>query len=248
MDNLIPITNNKQGDRIVSAKNLYNFLEVGSDFNHWCKRMFEYGFEQDKDFTPFLTESIGGRPGTDYALTMDCAKEISMLQRTDRGKQARQYFIEKEKEALSFRPVLTRRQMAEAVIEAENRIDRLEIEGHQKDTQLQLQAPMIEIWKKAMNNEGLLLMSQVAKIICKKLGRNKLYTRLRAAGVIFKKGTEPYQVYIEKGYFVIKEKFIQTGTGERLVMTTYVTQSGLLWLNDNFGDQAPVRKQIQMVM
>lgn len=60
--------------------------------------MFEYGFDESKDFSPFLTESTGGRPQTDYALTLDTAKEIAMLQRSDKGKQARQYFIECEKQ------------------------------------------------------------------------------------------------------------------------------------------------------
>ena len=59
--------------------------------------MFEYGFEEGIDFTPFLAESTGGRPSIDYALTLDTAKEISMLQRTDKGKLARKYFIECEK-------------------------------------------------------------------------------------------------------------------------------------------------------
>ncbi len=59
--------------------------------------MFEYGFEREKDFTLISAKSTGGRPSTDYALSLDCAKEISMLQRTEKGKQARLYFIACEK-------------------------------------------------------------------------------------------------------------------------------------------------------
>lgn len=81
----------KDGRRIVSARELHTFLEVRTDFTNWCKRMFEYGFIEGQDFTPILEKSTGGRPSTDYGLTLDCAKEISMLQRTDKGKQARQY-------------------------------------------------------------------------------------------------------------------------------------------------------------
>lgn len=71
--------------------------------------MFDYGFEEDKDFTPISGKTIspkGGRPSMDYALTLDCAKEISMLQRSDKGKQARQYFIAMEKQALAPRSTL----------------------------------------------------------------------------------------------------------------------------------------------
>lgn len=98
MNGLIKITTDGQGSSVVSAKELYEYLEVKSEFAKWCSRMFEYGFEKEKDFSPILTESTGGRPGIDYALTLDTAKEIAMLQRTEKGKRARQYFIECEKQ------------------------------------------------------------------------------------------------------------------------------------------------------
>jgi anti-repressor protein len=97
MEDLITITE-QDSKQIVSARELYDFLEINTDFTNWCKRMFEYGFEEGKDFTPILGKSSGGRPSMDYALTLDTAKEISMIQRTDKGKQARQYFIACEKQ------------------------------------------------------------------------------------------------------------------------------------------------------
>jgi anti-repressor protein len=66
--------------------------------------MFEYGFEDGKDFVPILEETNIGRPSTDYALTLDTAKEISMIQRSEKGKQARQYFIACEKQL--FAPMI----------------------------------------------------------------------------------------------------------------------------------------------
>lgn len=98
MQELIKVNTTAQGSQVVSARDLYGFLEVKTEFSKWCSRMFEYGFDESKDFSPFLTESTGGRPQTDYALTLDTAKEIAMLQRSDKGKQARQYFIECEKQ------------------------------------------------------------------------------------------------------------------------------------------------------
>ncbi len=101
MEELIKINANYAGIRSVSARELHEFLEVNSNFTTWCKRMFEYGFEDGKDFIPFLEESTGGRPSINYALTLDTAKEISMIQRSAKGRQARQYFIECEKIAKS---------------------------------------------------------------------------------------------------------------------------------------------------
>lgn len=97
MQELIKVTTDPQGGNVVSARELHQYLEIKTDFSDWCKRMFGYGFEEDVDFTTILWKSTGGRPSTDFALTIDTAKEIAMLQRTEKGKQARQYFIECEK-------------------------------------------------------------------------------------------------------------------------------------------------------
>ncbi|ELY1979198.1 antA/AntB antirepressor family protein [Flavobacterium psychrophilum] len=97
MNQLITITENN-GNKAVSARELHAFLEVKTDFKDWMPRMIEYGFEEGLDFSSFLSESTGGRPSKEYALTLDTAKEISMLQRTDKGKQARRYFIAIEKQ------------------------------------------------------------------------------------------------------------------------------------------------------
>lgn len=98
MNQLIPTSTDEQGNILVSGRDLHGFLEVGKDFSTWFKDMTNYGFEEGKDFTPISGKSNGGRPRTEYAMTLDMAKEISMIQRNDKGKQARQYFIEVEKE------------------------------------------------------------------------------------------------------------------------------------------------------
>lgn len=92
----------EQGEKkIVSARQLHDFLETKDHFTQWCKRMFEHGFVENIDyeavhiFVP-AKNGIGGTNKTDYALSIDCAKEIAMVQRTEKGKQARLYFIECE--------------------------------------------------------------------------------------------------------------------------------------------------------
>ena len=84
----------------VSARELHNFLEIGTRFDKWFRRMCEYGFNENDDFIRVAQKcpTLGGiQTIIDYAITIDMAKEISMIQRTEKGKQARQYFIQCEK-------------------------------------------------------------------------------------------------------------------------------------------------------
>jgi anti-repressor protein len=99
MNELIKIQE-KEGKQLVSARDLHTFLEVKTDVILWCKRMFEYGFEEGQDYTALKTENPVNQQVTiqDFALTLDCAKEISMIQRSEKGKEARQYFIKCEKQ------------------------------------------------------------------------------------------------------------------------------------------------------
>lgn len=101
MNELIKITTNEEGKQLVSARELHKGLEIKTPFHKWIPRMIEYGFEENKDFIVediFVPNSNGGKQTQkDYAMTLDMAKEISMIQRSELGKQFRQYFIECEK-------------------------------------------------------------------------------------------------------------------------------------------------------
>ena len=83
----------------VSARDLHEGLEISTRFNDWFPRMAEYGFLEGKDFYSKMskTSDKGGRPSVDYEITVDMAKQICMIQRTDKGKQYREYFLELEK-------------------------------------------------------------------------------------------------------------------------------------------------------
>lgn len=95
MNDLIKV--NYDSERpMVSARELHRFLEVGTHFKDWFPRMCEYGFTENIDFCSILSESTGGRPSTGYQITIPMAKELCMLQRTEKGKQARLYFISLE--------------------------------------------------------------------------------------------------------------------------------------------------------
>ena len=85
----------------VSARELHTFLEVQTRFNDWiAARINEYEFIENQDFVSFTENSVkpkGGRPSQEYYITLDMAKELAMIERNDKGRQARRYFIECEK-------------------------------------------------------------------------------------------------------------------------------------------------------
>ena len=91
MNELIKITN-KDGINTVNARELHAFLEVGKDFSTWIKdRIEQFEFVENQDFivfTNFGENPSGGRPSKDYHLTMDMAKELSMVERNEKGKQS----------------------------------------------------------------------------------------------------------------------------------------------------------------
>jgi anti-repressor protein len=94
---LVPVYKNSQEKRLVNARELHEWLESGQDFSDWIKgRIEQYGFIENKDFSIILGKSTGGRPSKEYIITLDMAKELSMVERTEKGKEARQYFIKCE--------------------------------------------------------------------------------------------------------------------------------------------------------
>ena len=103
VNQLIPITPSTINGEVVNtidARELHVFLEVQTRFDKWFdRRVVEYGFLDGSDFCPILAESSGGRPRIEYVLTLDMGKELSMVERTSKGKEARLFFIEMEKRA-----------------------------------------------------------------------------------------------------------------------------------------------------
>ena len=104
---LIPVSTSiisNESVQTVDARVLHTFLESKEEFAHWIKqRIDQYGFIENQDFVSFRENSQkpkGGRPSKEYTLTLDTAKELSMVERNEKGKQARQYFIECEKRML----------------------------------------------------------------------------------------------------------------------------------------------------
>lgn len=110
MQELIKITE-QNGQQIVSARDLHQFLNSKKDFSDWIKmRINKYGLIDGVDFTTFQGKTSNGRPSTEYALTLDAAKELAMVEGNAKGKEARQYFIACEKKLREVVPVIPKSQ------------------------------------------------------------------------------------------------------------------------------------------
>ena len=132
----------REGRQLVSGRELHEFLEIRTKYKDWFRRMVEYGFEEEIDFIRVAqkraTNNLKNPVTTviDHAISIDMAKEISMIQRTEKGKIARQYFINCEKKLkevkklspmelmeLQFKAL---KEQEEKIAQVENRVDKLE--------------------------------------------------------------------------------------------------------------------------
>lgn len=202
MDELIPLTE-REGAQAVMGRDLHTFLEVGAEYRHWFPRMVDYGFEEGKDYAvknDRVRDSLGReRPAVNHVISLDMAKEIAMIQRTEKGKQARQYFIEVEKRHRQAQPVMTGKElMAAALIEADATIQELE----QKNTEL---APKAQSWDHLAAPGGDYAVAAAAKVLSRdpniQVGRNQLFTRMHELGWIFRtQGKRAHwEAYQDKG-------------------------------------------------
>lgn len=200
----------------VSARELHEFLEVKTAYKDWFPRMCEYGFAEGQDFCSFLSESTGGRPAQDAQLTIDMAKEICMLQRNDKGKQARQYFLQLEKDWNSPEKV-----MARALQIADHKIHRLEAE-------VEANRPKVLFADAVAAAKTSILIGELAKLLkqngVKDMGQNRLFDWMRNNGyLIRRKGTDynmPTQRSMELGLMEIKETSISHADGHVSVSKT----------------------------
>lgn len=245
MDGLIKV--DFSADRLtVSARDLHGFLEVNTPYHKWFPRMCEYGFTEGADFWTFLSESTGGRPGGDAALTIDMAKEICMLQRNEKGKQARQYFIQLEKDWNSPEKV-----MARALKIADVKIKGLEADNAALQAQIAADAPKVIFAGAVSVSSDTILIGELAKILKQNgvpnMGQNRLFERLREEHyLISREGANynmPTQRAMEMGLFAIKETTIARGDGRpKIAATVKVTGKGQIYFVNHFlrKDAAPV--------
>jgi anti-repressor protein len=155
---LIPISINENQEPIVSGRALHEFLEIETPYKKWFDRMVEYEFIENIDYAEVMNKNVQkpqrGRPSTDHALKLDMAKELSMIQRNEKGKQARQYFIQVEKDFNSPEKV-----MARALKIAKKTIYSLQLETKQKDQIIGELKPKADYTDQILSNRSLVTIN-----------------------------------------------------------------------------------------
>lgn len=219
MNELLKI-NTTDSERItVSARDLYEFLEATERFNSWFDRMKQYGLTEGEDFTSVKSFTVVNNGAhkeiDDYQLTIDTAKQIAMLQRNEKGTQARKYFIQVENDWNRPEKV-----MARALEIAHKTINTLQLENQEMK-------PKALFADAVASSKTSILIGQLAKILTQngyEIGQNRLFAKLREEGYLSnRKGTDwnmPTQRYVEQGLFEIKESTHIDGNGVNITTKT----------------------------
>ena len=236
MNELIKITE-QNGKRAVSARELHHFLESNQKFADWIKnRIDKYGFIENQDyqvFHNFMNNPNGGRPLIEYALSIDMAKELSMVEGNEKGKEARRYFIACEK-AVKSGNYLVPHSFSEALMLAANQ--QKQIEEQQKQIS-SMSTEIVEMKKKTdyleiiLSSKGTVVTTQIAQ----DYGMSaKAFNRLLAENGIQRKVNGQwilYAPYMSKGYVHSKSVNIRHSDGRPdVIMNTEWTQRGRLFI------------------
>ena len=240
MNELIKVTYDSERPTI-SGRDLHVALEVETPYHKWFPRMCEYGFTENSDFWTFLSESTGGRPSTDHQLTLDMAKEICMLQRSEKGKQFRQYFIEIEKQWNTPEAV-----MARALQMANRQIEEIKSHNIKLEAKIEEDKPKVLFAEAVAASKTSILIGELAKLLKQngvEIGQNRLFEWMRGNGyLISRKGSDynmPMQRYMEMGLFEIKESTSVNGDGSiKTNKTPKVTGKGQAYFINKFLGQA----------
>ncbi len=232
MDELIRI--NYDSERpTVNGRDLHDALQVKTAYKDWFPRMCEYGFSEGTDFCSFLSESSGGRPAVNHQLTIDMAKQLCMIQRTDIGRKFRQYFIQVEEAWNSPEAVMARAlQFANqqlALLRHQNMelTDTIAVQNQQ----ILEMKPKVSYYDVVLNCKDLISTSAIAK----DYGKSAIWMNryLHEKGVQFKQGDIwlLYQKYAQKGYTSTKTHSYPGTDGEtHTKVHTYWTQKGRLFI------------------
>lgn len=227
MNNLIKVNTNEKGEVVISGRELHEFLEIGTEYMKWFDRMTEYGFTENVDFSVIVNfddddTAFGGlRKITDHAIKLDMAKELAMIQRNDKGKQARLYFIAIEKEYNSPEKI-----MARALRIADETI-------HNLNLKIEKDKPKVIFADAVASSKSTILIGDLAKILKQNgydTGQKRLFETLRNKGFLIKNGSSknmPTQKSMELKLFEVKETTINNPDGSiRVTKTVKVTGKG----------------------
>lgn len=231
------VTLNESHEPIVSGRTLHRELGVGTEYAKWMTRMTEYGFVEGQDFNSVKIDEVRQegnrhvkREIIDHALKLDMAKEIAMIQRTEKGKEVRQYFIQVERDYNSPEKI-----MARALLMANNKVLTLE-------TQVEELKPKALFADAVAASKTSILMGELAKLLNQngvEIGGTRLFAWMRENGYLIKrKGQDwntPTQRAMEMGLFEIKERTHSNPDGSIIISrTTKVTGKGQQYFINKF--------------
>jgi anti-repressor protein len=219
---LMPVYQTEAKEKIVNARELHMNLESGRKFADWVKdRIENYGFVEGQDFFTTLGKTPdGGRPRKDYFFTLDTGKEIAMVENNEQGRRIRKYFIDVEKKSRAMFAI------------PQNLPQALRMAADLAE-QIDKQKPLVAFAETAAKSQDSILVRELAKVCCKngiETGEKRLWSKLRNWGLIIPGRTEPYQQFIDRGYFEVAEGTFETSKGVRLHRTTRVTPKGQIYI------------------
>ncbi len=228
-EQLIPVNQNENGEVIISGRELHEFLEIKTEYRKWFPRMSEYGFIENQDYVRVSQKcpTLGGEQTIiDHAIKLDMAKEIAMIQRNEKGKQARQYFLQIEKAWNSPEMIMKR-----ALEIANKRVDNLKLETIQQKQIIGELKPKADYTDTILLNKSLVTITQIAKDYG--MSGTKLNEILHHLGVQYKQSNQwlLYSKHHCKGYTHSETIPFKHRDGRTDVkMNTKWTQKGRLFL------------------
>ena len=256
----------RDGKQAVNARELHQKLGSKQDFSTWVKsRIEKYGFVENQDFEVFhkiMENSNGGRSRIEYALSLDMAKELCMVENNEAGRRIRKYFIEAEKKFRESKSSLAIPDFTDPAIAArawadqyeknkrltlENKLKQEALEQSTKEVaelqeEKRVNAPKVVFTDAVAGSKGNCLIGEVAKLITQngyKMGQNQFFAWLRNNGYLGTKGERynvPNQKYVgENGIFYIKRGVRQGNDGVLFTTSTpMVTPKGQIYFVNKF--------------
>ena len=238
MNELIPINYDCE-QPMISARDLHKALGIKERFSAWFARYSDC-FEKEVDFTgvgkPTSVNNGAEIMLSDYSITTDMAKHISMMTKTEKGKEMRQYLIDLEKAWNTPEQVFAR-----ALKMADQTIAKLKDTNKSLVEKIEADRPKTIFADAVSASHTSILIGDLAKLICQngyQIGQKRLFQWMRDNGYLMVSGSSrnmPKQKYVEQGLFEIKESNVQNPDGSvRITRTTKVSGKGQLYFVNKF--------------
>lgn len=236
MQELIKIEE-KNGEQLVSARELHKFVESSERFSKWWDRMITYGFIENKDFTSVQKSTVVNNGAKkeigDYLMKISMAKELSMIQKNEKGKQAREYFIKCEEAWNSEDMILSRALEIQnkKLLNYKEQIKSLQLDNQVKERQILELQPKATYYDLILQCKDLLSVTVIAKDYG--MSAKSFNELLHSLGIQYKQSGVwlIYQKYADKGYTQTKtQNYTKSDGTQGAKVHTYWTQKGRLFL------------------